>query len=300
MNDLQKATVSAIVNIFETGRIRGDYGAIAVLKGDSGHLSYGCSQTTLGSGGLFRLLEAYCQQPTAQFASQLMPLLERFQQRDYTLDTDTSVHDILKQAGRLDPVMRATQDQFFNANYLAPACRDAETSNVMLPLGQAVVYDSHVQGGWNKLESRVGPVDRRGEKDWVKNYITVRKAWLLSLKPPVPGTVYRMDSFSALVQQEKWDLALPLTVHGVVITEAALTGDSPAPGIPRRTLRLTTPFLRGEDVRALQQALTQKGLAISADGIYGSFTDLRVKQWQKQQAIQEDGVGPNTRTALGI
>ena len=46
MNDLQKATSAAIVNIFETGRVRGDYGAIAVLKGDSGHLSYGRSKRT--------------------------------------------------------------------------------------------------------------------------------------------------------------------------------------------------------------------------------------------------------------
>lgn len=299
MNDLQKATVSAIVNIFESGRIRGDYGAIAVLKGDSGHLSYGRSQTTLGSGGLHRLLDDYCRQANAQYAPQLTPLLPQFQRKDVSLDTDASVKALLKQASQ-DPVMRATQDQFFNANYLAPACRAAEEFKVTLPLGQAVVYDSHIQGGWGKLSARVGPVDRRGEQEWIKNYITLRKTWLLSLNPPLPGTVYRMDSFNALAQQEKWELGLPLTVHGVVITEAALTGDSPPVGVPKRTLVLTSPYLRGTDVGALQQALTQKGLNISTDDVYGPFTDTRVKQWQKQQGIQEDGVGPKTRASLGM
>jgi chitosanase len=52
VNDLQQKTVRAIVNVFETGHLEGNYSAIAVLKGDRGHLSYGRSQATLGSGSL--------------------------------------------------------------------------------------------------------------------------------------------------------------------------------------------------------------------------------------------------------
>ena len=47
MNELQQNTARAIVNVFETGRISGNYAAVAVLKGDSGHLSYGRSQAAL-------------------------------------------------------------------------------------------------------------------------------------------------------------------------------------------------------------------------------------------------------------
>jgi len=36
VNGLQGRTAKAIVNIFETGRVRGDYGAVTVLAGDSG------------------------------------------------------------------------------------------------------------------------------------------------------------------------------------------------------------------------------------------------------------------------
>src|SRR5438874_1417672 len=126
LTDLQKATVAAIVNIFESGRVRGDYGAIAVLKGDTGHLSYGRSQITLGSGNLAKLLEPYCQQPGAQFAAALQPHLPRFQQKDTSLDNDSAVKQLLQDAGRKDLVMRNTQDQFFGQEFLAPALRQAE------------------------------------------------------------------------------------------------------------------------------------------------------------------------------
>jgi chitosanase len=301
MNDLQKAVSAAIVNIFETGRVRGDYGAVAVLKGDSGHLSCGRSQTTLGSGNLSKLLTQYCQLSNAQFASELKPFLPRFERKDFSLDTDTTVCQLLQRAGREDPVMRATQDQFFSENYLDPACRAAESVGITSALGQTVVYDSRVQGGWAKLQARVGPLTARGEQDWVKTYVSVRKAWLQSLAPPLPSTVYRMDAFSILMEQSKWDLSLPLAVHGVEITEAALAGDAVAPGTAaKRTLRITRPYLRGSDVTALQQALARNGLPNSADGIYGPFTDTLVRKWQSSQAIQEDGAGPKTMQSLGV
>ena len=300
MNDLQKATSAAIVNLFETGRVRGDYGAIAVLKGDSGHLSYGRSQTTLGSGNLSVLLKKYCQSPNSHFAAQLAPSLPRFEQKDFSLDTDKDVRALLQQAGREDPVMRETQDQFFNENYLGPACRDAEAIGITSALGQTVVYDSHIQGGWAKMKARAGPVTARGERDWVNTYIATRKSWLQTLAPPLPGTVYRMDSFSTLISQDKRDLPLPLAVRGNEITESALAGDVPNGMSAKRTLRIPTPYLRREDVKALQQALARNGLANSADGIYGPFTDLLVKNWQKSKSIQEDGVGPKTLQSFGL
>jgi chitosanase len=44
----QKQTAEAIINVFETGEVRGDYGRVTVLPGDGGHLSFGRAQTTLG------------------------------------------------------------------------------------------------------------------------------------------------------------------------------------------------------------------------------------------------------------
>jgi chitosanase len=301
MNLLQKDTCRAIVNVFETGKIRGDYGAITVMRGDTGHLSYGRSQTTLGSGNLFRLLERYCQDASAQFRKEISELLPRFGMRDFSLDSDRAVQDLLRRAGREDPVMRSTQDQFFNQEYLAPALAAAESIGVTEPLGQAVVYDSHIQGGWKILAGRMGKVTERGDKEWVGQYIDRRREWLLSLKPPVPVTVYRMDSFKRLISDDKWDLKLPVCVHGVEITAESLAGNEPQlAGDTPRILRLSTPYLRGEDVKAIQTALS-KQYTIAIDGIYGPYTDALVKMWQKSKNItNEQGVGPETRKSLQV
>src|SRR5689334_13418171 len=98
MNPIQTATAMAIVNVFETGRVRGDYGAIAIMKGDKGHLSYGRSQASLGSGSLFDLLADYCAQPNAKCGEELLKYLPQFQSRDFSLDTDQNVRQLLKKA----------------------------------------------------------------------------------------------------------------------------------------------------------------------------------------------------------
>ena len=303
MNLLQQDTARAIVNIFETGRIQGDYSAVAVLQGDSGHLSYGRSQAALGSGTLFELLDSYCCQPNAQFAPQLLPALPRFQQKDVSLDSDITIKQVLKKAGQ-DPVMRNVQDQFFNRRYLAPACSAAEALGIVEPLGQTVVYDSFIQGGWSKLSARMpAPVAGR-QRDWVRGYVNLRASWLKAGKPPLPTTVYRMSSLLALINAGSWDLDLPLQVHGITLSREALAGDTPGTGPvdSARVLQLTSPYLRGEDVRALQQKLASQGLPANVDGVYGPFTAQLVSQWQKsrQPALVENGVGAMTRASLGL
>jgi chitosanase len=59
LKELHKKFTRAIVNIFLTGRVHGEYGQVTLLPGDSGHLTYGCSQTSLASGNLFLLIKAY-------------------------------------------------------------------------------------------------------------------------------------------------------------------------------------------------------------------------------------------------
>lgn len=66
----------------------------------------------------------------------------------------------------------------------------------------------------------------------------------------------------------------------------------PAPQPPKytRLLRLTSPMMRGEDVKLVQQKL-----GIAADGIYGPNTKAAVMKFQKDHGLAVDGiVGPNT------
>lgn len=71
---------------------------------------------------------------------------------------------------------------------------------------------------------------------------------------------------------------------------------SPAQG---QLLRLTNPFTTGDAVRRLQQALARTGIAIAADGVFGSATDRAVRQFQASRGLVADGiVGPQTLALL--
>lgn len=77
------------------------------------------------------------------------------------------------------------------------------------------------------------------------------------------------------------------------------TGPDPALGLGSRTLRLTSPTMRGHDVMWAQNALRTQGLVLSADGYYGRQTADRVKTWQARKGLTADGiVGPKTWAAL--
>jgi chitosanase len=215
------------------------------------------------------------------------------------LDGNQDFRNLLVRAATEDPVMRLTQDQFFDSRYLAPACRAADVLGISEPLGITVIYDSLIQGGWSLLKQKVGAVTTRGSRDWVQRYIDTRKVWLGTLKAPLPSTVYRMDAFASLINSDKWNLELPMAVHNVNITPESLTADVPDQGA-RRTLTLTTPYLRGADVALVQQKLQERQRPITPDGVYGAFTAKLVERWQSDNQIHETGVGPATRQSLGI
>ena len=310
ISDTQKQTAEAMVNVFETGRVRGRYGAVTVLKGDSGHLSYGRSQAALGSGTLYLLLKDYCETPNARFAGQFIPLLPRFRNKDTSLDFDRGVRDLLEDAGD-DPAMQRAQDEFFDRSYWQPALRACEKCGLTLPLAAAVVYDSHIHGGFSRIRDRVpgGPAVSPAvdEQAWITRYLQERKRWLLAGAPPLPNTVYRVNEFLKLVDEKRWDLRLPFTARGVVIDssvlqitdETAVSARVPDEETTRPILQLTRPYTRGEDVKALQVALQARGFSGDTDGVFGPMTDVLVKQFQRKANLKDDGVvGPSTWSEL--
>lgn len=277
----------------------GDYGAVTVLPGDTGHLSYGRSQVTLGSGNLYRMIQLYCSTPRAAFPW-LSSYLPRMQQRDFALDTDMTLRAFLQQAGQ-DRVMRTVQDQFFDANYWSPAAQSAANFGISSALGTSVVYDSHVQGAWATVRdlttAQCGALGVISENDWVSQYLNVRRDWLANHpNPALHPTVYRVDCFLSLIQDSSWDLALPINIQGVTIDEDTLVGAAPA-----RILSLTVPPITGDDVRTVQRALIAAGADLIVDGVFGPQTQAAVEQFQQRQGLAADGiVDPAMRSALGI
>lgn len=68
-----------------------------------------------------------------------------------------------------------------------------------------------------------------------------------------------------------------------------------------RLLKLTSPNMRGEDVRGVQGLLRATGAKIEVDGIFGPNTERAVKRYQNAKGgLAVDGiVGRDTITALG-
>jgi hypothetical protein len=71
--------------------------------------------------------------------------------------------------------------------------------------------------------------------------------------------------------------------------------------VPKRLLYLRKWFLmRGDDVRWVQQKLTNAGFNCDVDGVLGGLTDKEIRRFQKSRGLKVDGeVGPITRAALG-
>ena len=308
LTDLQKRSIQAIINVFETGSALGDYGKVTLLPGDSGHLTYGRSQTTLASGNLFLLIKAYTGAENARFGDALSAFLDRLEDTDLGLDHDITFRGLLQQAGD-DPVMHTVQDEFFDRVYWEPAIKSAAFIGSELALGMATIYDSRIHGSWYLMRGRTndnhGELSAAGEKVWMANYIKVRRDWLATHSITLlHKTVYRMDALKELMDAEKWNLDLPITVRGNIIDASVLSGDPlrvSAAVAEERILRLRNPFMQGQDVRELQDALTAHGVAVDADGVFGPATRAAVVRFQNSNGLVPDGiVGPVTRSHLDI
>jgi len=298
LTSTQARAAQAIVNLFETGAVLGVYGQVTLIPGDTGHLTYGRSQTTLASGNLALLVQRYCANPGARLGPRLAPYLPRLVERDLALDDDGLLANLLRAAAD-DPVMRDVQDAFFDDRYWQPALRAAAAAGLRSALGVAVVYDSTVHGSWEAMRAQTdaaaGQVAAIGEQAWVSKYVETRRAWLASSeRADLRATVYRMDAFRPLIEQQRWGLGLPFVVRGQEISTTTLAGAPPGcydgPVAGSRALGLAAPLVRGLDVRLLQLGLSQRAMTITADGVYGPGCAQAVKTFQVAHGMPATGV----------
>lgn len=224
----QKQKILQIINVFETGNIIGNYATIALLPdgppGTDGkpirQITYGRSQTT-EFGNLKILLQQYAA-ANGQFAGQLSGFLPKMGKQP-SLCTDIRLLQLLKDAGKSDPVMKSTQDIFFDQLYYQPAFNWFTGMRFTLPLSLLVIYDSYIQSGSVPAKIRekfpeATPKNGGDEKTWIKQYVNTRHQWLAgSPKAVVTGTVYRTQCFKNALGKNNWDLSLPVNANGILV-----------------------------------------------------------------------------------
>lgn len=220
----QRRVCEQIINAFETGSAEGDYSNISIYA-DGPHgvkqITYGRAQTT-EYGNLRELVEMYVNAQGINSAS-LAPYLDRIGS-DPQLVGDNAFKKLLRDAGKNDPVMRATQDKFFDKRYFRPAMKWADVNGFTLPLSAVVIFDSFIHSGqilWI-LRNRFNespPAAGGNEKIWITEYVKARQNWLANHKKTIlHATVYRMKCFKKEIDRANWNLSQrPINANGVQI-----------------------------------------------------------------------------------
>jgi chitosanase len=220
----QKKICEQVINVFETGKIAGDYAALVTLA-DGPHgmrqVTYGRSQTT-EFGNLKELVQMYVD-AHGTFSDGLRPFIEMITRTP--LADNNVFKQLLRDAGRNDAVMRQIQDKFFDKRYFQPAMQWADANQFKQPLSALVIYDSFIHSGsiLPFLRNRfpeVPPAKGGNEKKWIQEYVDVRDDWLRTHTILIlRNTTYRTECFKREILRNNWDLAsVPINANGTNVS----------------------------------------------------------------------------------
>jgi chitosanase len=236
LTTIQRSICEQVINSFETGTARGDYGNISIYAdgpNDVRQITYGRLQTT-EYGHLKTLIGMYVAAGGVH-SEELRPFVEKISVTPLT--NNTEFKRLLKEAAH-DPVMQKTQDEFFDQVYFQKARHWADDGSFTMPLSMMVIYDSFIHSGsipgfLRKRFPAALPSKGGAEQEWVRQYVTVRQDWLAGHRRTIlRGTIYRTKALLAQIQAGNWDLAqVPILAHGVPVTgEITRSVDSPTRG----------------------------------------------------------------------
>jgi hypothetical protein len=195
LSQVQHLVCERVINVFETGSVQGNYAAISIFEdgpNDIRQITYGRSQTT-EYGNLRELVQMYVD-AGGRFSDDMrefVPLIGRT-----ALVDNSRFKDLLRRAGAGDPVMRQTQDVFFDRRYFQPAMSWASANGFTRALSALIIYDSFIHSGsiLDLLRSRfpeLPPARGGNEQVWIREYVDVRNNWLLNHhRPAVRASAY--------------------------------------------------------------------------------------------------------------
>ncbi len=217
----QKSVCERVINCWETGKPDGVYHDVTVYRDGPKNVpqvTYGRSQTT-EYGNLRRLIKMYVD-AKAMYSEVLAPYVDKIGVTP--LSSDETFKQILRDAGKNDPIMRETQDVFFDQVYFTRAMKWADDNGFTLPLSGLVIYDSFIHSGsiLNLLRERFPektPANGGKEEKWIEQYVTERLAWLKTHdRKEVRASAYRAEDMLREVKAGNWKLdKLPFRANGI-------------------------------------------------------------------------------------
>lgn len=220
----QRLVCERIINVYETGSITGDYANITIYP-DGPHgmrqITYGRAQTT-EYGNLAELVRMYVD-AAGTFSERLRPYVPLVKHTELVDNDDFK--QLLRRAGREDPVMARVQDVFFDKRYFKPAEKWAVDNGFTRALSMLVIYDSFIHSGGilaflrARFEERP-PAAGGSEQEWIRQYVDTRHAWLATHSNAIlRQTVYRTRDFKREIGRGNWDLALlPVSANGTPVS----------------------------------------------------------------------------------
>jgi len=219
-----KRIIERVINVFETGKPEGKYGAIAIFHDgphDIRQITYGRSQTT-EYGNLRELVNLYAN-ANGMFSNKLKPFADKVGSTPLT-DND-KFKKLLRSAGNKDSVMRTVQDKFFDKRYFKPAMKWAKQHDFIMPLSALVIYDSFIHSGrvlWIIRQKFVESPPNLGgnEIEWTTAYVNARHTWLKTHhREAVRKTIYRTQTFKNEIKRGNWLLnQTPIKADGVKVS----------------------------------------------------------------------------------
>lgn len=237
-NEFDQEKALAIVRIFETGRAKARYDALAVLDDGAG-ISYGICQFTHRSGALAEVVAKYLESGGQAGRDVIEKRTARLNRKTKLAIEELAADGEFRRAliaAAATSEMREAQRAVANERYIAPAERFCEVNGFVTPLALAVVLDGHVHGSFARF-ARLAKGDV--EKAWITDYLCRRDAWLRR-SVRLRATAYRTRFFLGEIAKRNWQLELPLSVNGTKLRAADLEQDREAADFPPKNLPETT------------------------------------------------------------
>ncbi|MGZ8186217.1 MAG: chitosanase [Methylobacter sp.] len=224
LTEQQKRICEHVINVFESGSIEGNYSAISIYA-DGPHgirqVTYGRSQTT-EYGNLEELIKIYAGS-NGIYSAQLQPYIARI--GVMPLVDNEQFKQLLRDAGKNDPLMRKAQDDFFDKRYFQRAMLWADNNGFTLPLSALVIYDSFIHSGsipdfLRKHFPEALPAKNGDEKTWISLYVKARQDWLsMASNRILQKTIYRTQCFKNEIAKDNWNLSqLPIAANGINVS----------------------------------------------------------------------------------